>query len=194
MKKIAKWFLIGLGIFVIVILTIGVLFLNLSPQFGGAATAEQIESYQKTGHFEEGIFTNKEEIVMEVNCHSITKMLKETLNPHPNVAPKEDIEVKKIQPESLIHKVDSMIRITWFGHSTFLIEMEGKTILLDPIFGQYAAPHSLLGRKRYNSEMPIDIEQLPSIDAVFISHDHYDHLDYPSIEKLKSKTAHFLSP
>ena len=194
MRNIIRQILIGLLSFLGIILLIGFLFVNISPQFGGSATKEEKVAYAATGHYEDGIFINDEVINMEVDCHSVQQMLKEMLEPDPNVSPKEDIKVQKITSESLSNKPDSLTRLTWFGHSTFLIELDGKNILFDPVFGQYAAPHPLLGRKRYNSEMPINIDQLPNIDAVIISHDHYDHLDYESIEKLKDKTDHFFVP
>lgn len=194
MRKILKWALIGFVSVLVFVLVTAALFINLSPQFGGNATEEEITTYSLTCHFENGVFLNKEEINMEVDCHSIQKMLEEMLEPDPNVSPKEDIKVKKIQAESILQKPDSLSRLTWFGHSTFLVEIDGKNILFDPVFGQYAAPHPLLGRKRYNSEMPINIADLPKIDAVIISHDHYDHLDYESIKELKDKTDHFFVP
>lgn len=194
MMKILKWILLGLLSLFALLFAIGFLFMNLSPQFGGTATEAEKTAYSQTGHYEDGIFINDEAIEMEINCHSIQKMLQETLEPDPNLAPKQDIKVQKISPESILDKPDSLVRITWFGHSTLLVEIEGKNILLDPIFGQYAAPHPWLGRKRYNSEMPISIEALPHLDAIIISHDHYDHLDYASIKELKDKTDHFFVP
>lgn len=194
MKKILKWFGITIGALVLVILAVGGAFLMLSPQFGGTVSEVQKEAYKETGHYAEGIFLNEEEIVMEVNCHSVTAMLRETLNPDPNVAPAQNIEVQKIDPQSLAKLPDSLSRITWLGHSSFLIELGQKKILLDPVFGQYAAPHPLLGRARFNREMPINISDLSNIDVVIISHDHYDHLDYPSIKELKDKVNHFFVP
>ncbi|MEQ9442897.1 MAG: MBL fold metallo-hydrolase [Cyclobacteriaceae bacterium] len=192
--KILRWMFITLGALLLFVLIIGVAFLNLSPQFGGTVSDKQKEIYAATGHYEEDVFINHEAIVMEMNCHSITAMLKETMNPDPNVAPDRNIEVEKINPQSLLSLPDSLTRITWLGHSSFLIEMEEKKVLLDPIFGQYAAPHPWLGRKRFNREMPITIEELSNVDAVIISHDHYDHLDYSSINELKDKVNHFFVP
>jgi L-ascorbate metabolism protein UlaG (beta-lactamase superfamily) len=62
------------------------------------------------------------------------------------------------------------------------------------MFGQTAAPHPLLGPKRYSKELPIEIEQIPYIDAIILSHDHYDHLDYGSIQQLKDKVGAFYTP
>jgi len=72
--------------------------------------------------------------------------------------------------------------------------MDGKKILLDPMFGDTPAPHPWLGSKRYSDGLPIEIEKLPRIDFVIFSHDHYDHLDYGSIQKLKNKVGHFYVP
>lgn len=76
--------------------------------------------------------------------------------------------------------------ITWIGHTTYLLKISGKTFLLDPFF--YEVPSPLpVGPKRYVSSA-ISLEQLPSIDGIIISHNHYDHLDVDAIEKLKEKS------
>jgi L-ascorbate metabolism protein UlaG (beta-lactamase superfamily) len=62
------------------------------------------------------------------------------------------------------------------------------------MFGPIASPVSFAGPKRYSDDMLDMIEEMPPIDAVFITHDHYDHLDYQSIKKLKSKVGHFFVP
>ena len=193
-KKVLKWFSISLLSLLGLVLVIGVTFLYTSPQFGGTVSEAQRLSYAATGHYEEGIFLNDEEIVMEMDCHSITAMFKEVMNPDPNVAPDHNIEVQKVSAQSLLNYADTLTRITWLGHSSFLIETGGKRVLLDPVFGQYAAPHPWLGRARFNKEMPITIAELADIDVVIISHDHYDHLDYPSIEELKDKVGRFFVP
>ena len=170
------------------------LFMSISPQFGRKANDKQKQQYKQTGHYSEGKFLNEEEIIMEINCHSITSMLKGMLRPNPNVAPKENIEVLSIQAEQLTPKEDSSTQLSWLGHSSFIIKIEGKVLLIDPVFSQYAAPHPWLGRKRYNSKMPFEIENLAAIDGVILSHDHYDHLDYASITQLKNKTKNFYVP
>jgi L-ascorbate metabolism protein UlaG (beta-lactamase superfamily) len=72
--------------------------------------------------------------------------------------------------------------------------MDGKNILIDPMLGESPSPLPFLGSKRYSDELPIAIEKLPQIDAIIISHDHYDHLDYGSIKRLKAKTDQFFMP
>lgn len=192
--KILKWTFGSIIGAVVVIGVIGFLFVGLSPQFGGKASEAQKIQYAATGHYSDGVFTNKEEIVMEVDCHSVTQMLKELLDPDPHIAPLEDIAVVKVPKDILTVSQDGFTRITWLGHSSFLLEMDGKKILLDPVFSQYAAPHALLGRQRYSSQMPFELADIPHVDAVIISHDHYDHLDYESIVQLKDKTDAFFVP
>lgn len=88
---------------------------------------------------------------------------------------------------------DDALSITWLGHSTLLVEVDGQRILIDPVWGQRASPFTFVGPKRFH-EPPLPIEDLPPIDAVVISHDHYDHLDYPSIVALKDRTERFVVP
>ncbi|KAI9663419.1 MAG: hypothetical protein M1829_006111 [Trizodia sp. TS-e1964] len=77
------------------------------------------------------------------------------------------------------------LRATWLGHACFFVEFPGGLrVLFDPVFTQRCSPLSWLGPKRF-TEMPCDIEDIPAIDIVVISHNHYDHLSYPTIMKIK---------
>jgi len=80
----------------------------------------------------------------------------------------------------------SGLRATWLGHSTVLIEIDGYRVLTDPVWGPRASPSRLIGPKRFQP-VPIALKALPPIDLVVISHDHYDHLDYPTIRALARK-------
>lgn len=193
LRKAIKRITIALVLLVISVFSVGAVFMYTSPQFGGSASQAQIAEYQKTGHFQDGVFTNAEEIKMEINCHSVEEMLKETFSPNPNVVPHHNIEVVDVNITDFMSS-NEKTKVVWLGHSSFLIRTNGKNILLDPVFGQYAAPHPLLGRARFNHEMPLKIADLDTIDLVIISHDHYDHLDYPSIKEMKNKVGHFLVP
>ena len=75
------------------------------------------------------------------------------------------------------------LRTTWLGHSTLLLEIDGVRVLTDPVWSRRVSPSRLVGPKRFQP-VPVPISQLPPLDAVIISHDHYDHLDYPSIVEL----------
>ncbi|HZX72784.1 MAG TPA: MBL fold metallo-hydrolase, partial [Cyclobacteriaceae bacterium] len=81
--------------------------------------------------------------------------------------------------------------IIWFGHSSYLVFIEGKKILVDPVFSSSPSPIQAFGKKYYEGSSPFNVEDLPDLDIVLITHDHYDHLDYDTILKLKSKTKLF---
>ena len=79
--------------------------------------------------------------------------------------------------------VGSGLRATWLGHSAVLIEIEGLRVLTDPVWGARASPSRLAGPKRFQP-VPVPLRALPPLDLVLVSHDHYDHLDYPTIRDL----------
>ena len=84
---------------------------------------------------------------------------------------------------------DAELAITWIGHSTFLIQTHGSCILTDPIWSNRASPVQFAGPRRFSAPgMPFD--NLPSVDAVFISHDHYDHLDDHTVRRLVDRFPH----
>lgn len=105
--------------------------------------------------------------------------------------PSEGIPINPLSQEMLEKdKGDSIYRL---GHSTILLHLDNEYILLDPVFSERASPMQWMGPKRFHPN-PISIEDLPSIKMVVISHNHYDHLDQASIEKLAPKVAHFVVP
>lgn len=81
---------------------------------------------------------------------------------------------------------DSGLRVTWLGHSTMLLEVDGVRILTDPVFGDRASPVSFMGPKRFHP-VPAPISALPPIDVLLLSHDHYDHLCRSSITELAAR-------
>ena len=174
------------------ILTI-ILFVNLSPEFGGSATKEQKAVYVKSDNYANGKFLNKRNVKLDMSFGDMRKTLVGFFNPVPNTVPKQNIPVQKIDSLNLTTYKDST-RLIWFGHSTFLVQIANRNILIDPMFGNVPAPHPTLGNNRFSKELPIEIEKLPLIDAVLISHDHYDHLDYGSIIRLKEKVNMFYTP
>ena len=107
--------------------------------------------------------------VLPLICHMIKNKSKES---KPKF--KHEIPVNYLNKEDLLSlENNSVIR---FGHSTLLFKLENEFILTDPVFSNRASPFCFMGPKRFHDN-PIDIEELPKIKAVIISHDHYDHLD-----------------
>ncbi|MFP2904116.1 MBL fold metallo-hydrolase [Pyxidicoccus sp. 3LFB2] len=87
----------------------------------------------------------------------------------------------------------SGLRVTWLGHSTLLVEVDGHRILTDPVWGERVSPLSVVGPKRWYAPL-IGLAELPKLDAVVISHDHYDHLDEPTISAMKNWDTTFIVP
>jgi len=165
------------------------LFVSLAPQFGRAPEGQRLARIEASPHYRDGAFANTIHTSMDMSADSVLSVLKEFMNAK-NTRPDEPLPVnfseRKSNPDSLIH-------VTWFGHSAVLLEIEGRRILLDPMFGPAASPVSFFG-KRFDYQEPIDFDQFVNIDAVVISHDHYDHLDYGSIQKLIPNVGHFYVP
>ena len=86
----------------------------------------------------------------------------------------------------------SGLRATWLGHSTVLLEFGKLRVLTDPVWGKRASPSSILGPKRFQP-VPVTLKQMPEVDLVVISHDHYDHLDYPTIRELARLKVPFVT-
>ena len=86
----------------------------------------------------------------------------------------------------------SGLRVTWLGHSTLLIEIDGLRVLTDPVWGLRASPLRVAGPRRFQP-VPVPVRALPPLDLVLISHDHYDHLDYPTIRQLRKRGMPFVT-
>jgi L-ascorbate metabolism protein UlaG (beta-lactamase superfamily) len=100
--------------------------------------------------------------------------------------------VPVVRPELPEQAAD--LAVTWFGHSSALLEVDGRRVLVDPVWGERVSPSPLLGPRRLH-EPPVPIADLPPLDAVLISHDHYDHLDLPTVRELvRISTAPFVVP
>jgi len=185
--------LVVVGIILLIVI-VGVLFVKLSPEFGGKATEQQQDRYAQSSNFSDGKFVNSKEVQLDMSFGTMMKTIGEYLKSHPNTVPKGSIPVDKIDSMGIVSYDSEKPRLIWFGHSAFLLQLNHKNILIDPMFGDVPAPHPLLGTSRFGKELPIAVEKLPFIDAVIFSHDHYDHLDYGSIVKLRGKVKAYYVP
>ena len=91
-----------------------------------------------------------------------------------------------------LRPVDTGLRVTWLGHSTTLVEVDGLRVLTDPVWSERISPVSIAGPRRFHAA-PVAVEQLPPLDAVLISHDHYDHLDLPTVRRLALREVPFVT-
>jgi L-ascorbate metabolism protein UlaG (beta-lactamase superfamily) len=88
--------------------------------------------------------------------------------------------------------VSSGLRVTWLGHSTTLLEADGVRVLTDPVWGERVSPVSFVGPRRFHPT-PVSIDGLPPLDAVLVSHDHFDHLDHTTIRQLAKRETPFVT-
>lgn len=88
--------------------------------------------------------------------------------------------------EAWAKRVDTGLRVTWLGHSTVLLELDGHRVLTDPVFGERASPLTFAGPRRFHP-VPAGLDELPALDAVLLSHDHYDHLCAPTMAQLAKR-------
>jgi len=107
--------------------------------------------------------------------------------------PAAPLPVVETDPRLFAHAPTSGLRVTWLGHSTMLVEIDGFRVLTDPVWGRRTSPLTWAGPARWYAP-PLALEDLPELDAVVISHDHYDHLDYPTIVAMKDWDTTFLVP
>lgn len=172
----------------------GAAFVSLSPEFGGTPTKAERRAFEQSGHYRKGEFVNLETTELMTGGSTVSALWQYLFTSVPNQEPAAPLAVRKLDSLTITRKDTALLRATWFGHSASLVEIAGRNILLDPMLSLTMGPHRWLTPKRYSTELPIRPAQLPPIDLVLISHDHYDHLDYQTIRALKDKTTLFCVP
>ena len=131
-------------------------------------------------------------VVTQCTNISIRRRLSRTSNVPDTTPPTVPVQ----KPDFLPTRVTPTLRATWLGHACYFVEFpSGARILFDPVFSERCSPFTWLGPKRY-TEVPCQIEDIPTVDAVVISHNHYDHMDHPTLVKIKAKhpNVHFFVP
>lgn len=177
---------------IIIMIFLSIVFLNPLPVFGARPTKKKKRQFQQSENFIKGKFNYPIVSRLDYRLKVLLPVLSEYVKGNPNARPKEPLKVQRIT-KSFFSKSVNKASVTWLGHSTSLIQLDGKLLLLDPVFTAYASPFRFGGR-RYSEQLPIEIADLPEIDVVLISHDHYDHLDYRAIKKLRNKVRKFIVP
>ncbi len=171
----------------------GYAFYSTSDQFGAPLKLTDLQAYESSKQFNGQQFTNQIPTTSNASFKRGMESLSAFLFNEAQTEPSRPLEVLPVTRQTLLNPPDEM-RIIWFGHSTFLMQVQEMNLLLDPMLTMTPAPHPMLGSDRYSQKIPINIEDLPAIDAVLLSHDHYDHLDYTSIIKLDPKVGHYFVP
>jgi L-ascorbate metabolism protein UlaG (beta-lactamase superfamily) len=158
-------------------------------QFGASPSQSDVEVYSRSKHWNGKIFVNDEQTNIDVSFLTLPQMLyKQHLN-RGTRKPLHSLAVLPFDKEGFLGSPG--FTAIWFGHSAILLRIANMTIFIDPMLGPNAAPISPFPERRFSKGTLNIISELPELDLVVLSHDHYDHLDYESIRRLDVKTRRF---
>ena len=189
-----KTFLLTTSSIVGALLLAAAAFVGLSPQLGGTPTKADRQRFAQSGHYVGGEFKNLLPTKVTTEGSTASVLWNFIFHKNPRARPPGPLPTQPLDSLAITQNTPDLVRVTGFGHSASLVEMGGQNILLDPMLSVDMGPLALVAPKRYNPRLAIAPEQLPPIAAVLISHDHYDHLDYETIQKIKGKVGHFYVP
>jgi L-ascorbate metabolism protein UlaG (beta-lactamase superfamily) len=184
---------VGLPLLVAIVAIVVVLLrsTNWLRSLGGRLDGARLARAQQSPHFAGGKFRNQEPTTM-LNA-SILELLRRQFFGKEQRTPAGPVPVEQRTSRDYGVPPATGLRATWIGWSTVMLEIDGAVVLTDPVWSDRASPSTLAGPKRLHA-VPIALGDLPRIDMVVISHDHYDHLDMPTVEFLASRGAHFVVP
>lgn len=152
---------------------------------GTPATGPRRAHMEKSEEWRGGRFVNAQEII-----NDWSRTFGSLFRVSPNLTPSRPVP---LGTPDLSPPPSDGLRVTWLGHSSVLVEIDGARVLTDPLLSERASPVDWTGPKRWYPS-PIPLEKLPPIDAVVISHDHYDHLDQRTIARIKDWDTKFVVP
>ncbi|MFD2519194.1 MBL fold metallo-hydrolase [Salinimicrobium flavum] len=156
---------------------------------GKNPSGERLKQIQKSPNYHEGHFRNVEPTSVNPDNVSIFKILFKMLNRPAEVRPSAEIPHIETDLQAL-HLHEPVV--VWFGHSSYLIKIGNFTMLVDPVFSGNASPSRFFG-KAFDGADSYNAEDIPALDLLLITHDHYDHLDRSSIVKLLPKTQRIIT-
>lgn len=186
-----KVVLIIIAVILIVVIAVRV-FIYTHPVFGGKPTDAEMKRMINSPNYTNGNFVNIEPTKVMVEGGSMFGTMLEWIKGPENGKPDSVVTVP-FNKEKFLRSSDSSFKITWFGHSSALLNIGNNKILIDPVFSTYASP--IPGtNKSFNFTANYSVEDLPDIDILLISHDHYDHLDKPTIEEIDNKVNQYIVP
>ncbi|MGH7293501.1 MAG: MBL fold metallo-hydrolase [Polyangiaceae bacterium] len=159
--------------------------------FGGTLSGARFERARSSPQWNGGGFRNGGSVVPALRKGTAFPTVGEYLFGGQRRTPPGPLPV--VSPlEGWARAPETGLRATWLGHSTVLLEVDGVRVLTDPVWGSRVSPVSFAGPKRFHPA-PVALSALPRLDAVIVSHDHFDHLDYPTILELAKTGVPFVT-
>lgn len=161
------------------------------PLFGKEPTGERLKRIQQSKNYKNGQFHNLSHTPALTEGATYTQMIKELLfSKIEHTKPTDSIPSEKI---NLLENTITDDFMVWFGHSSYFMKIDGKSFLIDPVLSKNASP--LYGTNTaFKGADKITPDDLPAIDLLILTHDHYDHLDYTSFKQLKNKVSKIICP
>lgn len=161
--------------------------------FGADPSGERLARIRRSPHFADGVFQNPPGTPRRDGA--ILEFAKSSLRKEDRVrrAPAGTVPVHATTLADLAKPPVTGLRLTWMGHSSVLTEIDGQRVLFDPVWGERCSPFAFAGPKRLHP-VPLPLAALGPVDVVVISHDHYDHLDMPTIKALADTDTLFAVP
>lgn len=159
-------------------------------KFGKSPTGERLERIRKSVNYNNGSFQNQSFTPVMAEDVSYFAVIKEVLfSRSKRNSPKDILPSKKTNLLTLDPETDVLV---WFGHSSYFMQIDGKKILVDPVMSGHASPFSFTVKSFGGSDV-YSPDDFPEIDYLFITHDHWDHLDYKTVLKLKPKVGKIIT-
>lgn len=177
-------------ILIVALLALAVYLFMQQPVFGQLPEGARLERIQKSPNFRDGSFQNIHHTPQLAEGETMFKVLRKFLfekkirNKPTDSLISEITNLKQLDPKENI--------IVWFGHSSYFMQLDGKTFLMDPVLSGSASPIKMT-TKSYTGSDVYHVEDFPNIDYLLISHDHYDHLDYETIKALQPKVSQVIT-
>lgn len=159
-------------------------------QFGGKLTKERLAHYEQSPNWVKGSFRNLEKTTMDITLPKVPKMLYKQIFVKNGREPEQPLPIIPFDKDAFLAQSDKA-KMIWYGHSVVLMRIAGKTILIDPMLGPNASPIAPFPTKRFSENTLELIDSFPEIDLLLMTHDHYDHVDLASFEKLKPKVKKY---
>ncbi|MFI1395649.1 MBL fold metallo-hydrolase [Streptomyces sp. NPDC020681] len=163
--------------------------------FGADPAGERMERIRRSPNFADGVFQNPVGARTRPSGGSMIEFAKIYFQKEARArrSPVGLVPLHATTLADLAKPPVSGLRLTWMGHSSVLAEIDGRRVLFDPVWGDRCSPFAFVGPKRLHP-VPVPLAELGPVDVVVISHDHYDHLDMPTIKALVSTDTVFAVP
>jgi L-ascorbate metabolism protein UlaG (beta-lactamase superfamily) len=184
--------LIKVVLVLVLLLAAAAAFVLQTPPFGGKLAGDRLARARANPHYHDGAFVNPLPPA-GYRAADVWNLITGQFFGDEVREPQSPIPVLAVAPETLKNPRPAPgLRAFWIGHASVFIEIDGVRLLVDPIFSDRASPFDI-GPKRFHPP-PIRLADLPWIDAVLITHDHYDHLDMQTVQHLARRGAAFFVP